>query len=90
MIFFEEKMSTEADKVEVSGGDGAIDITNISGESISGDIYVYYKNIIDEKFYGGITYRAKVSGLNDGETVRMTTEHFSSDQSKIVMVTINE
>lgn len=91
VVFFTEEMNLQPDKVELSGGDGYIDVKNISGEDITGDILIYYKNSATDLFYGGITYRARIEGgLKAGETMRVITGHYSEGNCRIVMVTCGE
>ncbi len=90
-IVMAESMELHADKFEITGLDGALNVRNISDEDISGDIYVYYKNYAHETFYGGITYRAKVEGgLEAGEVRQVMTQHYDAEGSKILMVTYAE
>lgn len=76
------------DKLEIHCLDGIINITNISGQDISDDILVYYKNYVSGMYYGGITYRLRVAGgLKDGEIRQGTAAHFNPDNSTVVFVT---
>lgn len=88
VVFFEEKMTLLEDKFEIIGGDGYLEVKNISGEEITGEIYIYYKNSSVDLLYGGITYRASIrERLKAGETIRTLTEHYSEGNSRIVHVT---
>lgn len=87
-VFFEEKMSLMEDKLRISTDEGLIALENISGEDISGDIFVYYKNSATDLLYGGITYRARFSGgLDAGEKTQVLTAHFDPDTCRIVQIT---
>lgn len=87
-VFFPDPMSLQEDLVSISGGDGYVEVTNISGQDITGDIVVYYKNSASEYLYGGITYRVRVSGgIAAGQTVRVMSKHYHPDRCSIVMVT---
>ena len=91
MLYFDQAMSLEAERLEITGGTGYLDVTNISGEDISGVIYIYYKNSASDLYYGGITYRAKIDGgIEAGATMRVLTNHYSPDTCAIVMVTCGE
>ena len=90
VVFFEDKMSLLQDKLEITGADGILDVKNITQEDISDDVYIYYKHEMNDKFYGGITYRVKVKGIPAGETIRISAAHYQQDSSKILMVTIHE
>ena len=76
------------DKLEIQCLEGVINITNISGEDIPGDILVYYKNCISGIYYGGITYRLRVEGgLKAGEIRQGAAAHFDPSNSAVVFVT---
>ncbi len=86
---FVEEFTMHEDAIQVSGLQGMLNVKNISGKDISGDIYVYYKNSATDLLYGGITYRSKVSGgLKSGEIRQITAGHYNPKGSSIVMVTI--
>ena len=66
-----------------------MNITNISGNDITGDVVIYYKNASSDMLYGGITYRVTVTGgLKAGEIKQLTGSHFSASGSRIMFVTI--
>ena len=90
VVFFNDKMSLIRDKIEIIGEDGMLNVKNIVQEDMDGDVYIYYKHKMNDRFYGGITYRAKVKGISVGETIKISAEHYRKDSSEIVMVTINE
>ena len=91
VLFFDEPMSLEADRLKIEGGTGYLDVTNISSKAINGTIYIYYKNCADDLYYGGITYRAKIEdGIQAGETARVMTMHYSPENCSILMVTCGE
>lgn len=91
VVFFPENMKLQEESIRISGSNGSMEITNISGEDISGDIYVYYKNSAADLLYGGITYRTSVKGgLKAGESVQVMVGHYSPDTSRILMVDCTE
>ena len=76
------------DKLEIQCLDGVINVTNISGEDITGDILIYYKNYVSGMYYGGITYRLRIEGgLKAGEIRQGSAAHFNSRNSTVVFVT---
>jgi hypothetical protein len=78
------------DKLTVQCMDGILNVTNISGEDITGDILIYYKNYVGGSYYGGITYRLRIEGgLKAGEIRQGSAAHFNPDNSKVVFVTCN-
>lgn len=91
IVHFSEPMTMMEDKFEITGGDGYVDVKNISGEDISGDVFVYYKNSATDLLYGGITYRARLSGgIKAGETMRIMTGHYHEGASRLLMVSCSE
>lgn len=90
-VFFPEPMSLREDLISVSGGNGYVEVTNISGADITGEIVIYYKNSASDLLYGGITYRVRISdGIPAGQTVRVMSKHYHPDRCSIVMVTCSE
>ena len=86
---FLEPMSTMEDKLKIGIVDGAINVTNISGEDIPGTISVYYKNAAADIYYGGITYRIQIKdGLKADEIRQVMTNHASDTGSQIMFVTV--
>ena len=89
--FFQTQMNPMEDVIKVSGVNGVANIKNISDRDIVGDIVIDYKNYSNDMFYGGITYRMKVSGgLKAGELKQIGSAHFSPKNSKITTVNISE
>lgn len=87
-VFFETEPTLCDDRIKIGVLDGKLNVTNISGEKIEGDITVFYKNFRDGYYYGGITYRAAVDGgLEPGEVRQINAGHFSVKGSTVVFVT---
>ena len=79
------------DQLKLQILDGAVNVTNISGKDIAGDIVIYYKNSAADLYYGGITYRVRIEGgLKAGEIRQIMASHFSDTGSKIMFVTIGQ
>ncbi|MGM9523366.1 MAG: hypothetical protein ACI3VU_02970 [Faecousia sp.] len=72
---------------EIYPGDGVINIRNVSGEELTDDIYVYYKNYRDGVFLGGITYRARFDGLRDQAIGQSIQSHATGDETVVVYMT---
>lgn len=88
VALFSEKPTLCEDKLEIGVLDGAINVTNISGAPIEGDVVIYYKNYSGGLYYGGITYRVRLEGgMEAGEIRQLMTEHFSAAGSRVVFVT---
>lgn len=87
---FQTEPSLYEDVFELSPSQYSISVKNISKNDISGDIYVYYKTKVGDLYMGGITYRAKISGLSAGEEKNAYASHFYGDDSEILFVTYVE
>lgn len=89
VAMYPEALSLCEDKVQIQVVGGALNVTNISGEDISGDIRIYYKNSGADMLYGGITYLARIEGgLKAGELRQVMPAHFSQQGSRILFVTV--
>lgn len=87
-VWFHEALSCCEEQLQIQALDGALNITNISGADLEGEIVIYYKNSSPDMFYGGITYRIRLSGgLPAGATKQVMADHFSGSGSTIVFVT---
>lgn len=86
-VFFQEKMNIHADVFEVSGASGMLNVKNMSDHDISGDIYIHYKNCVDDLFFGGIAYRVRIEGgLKAGEIRQIMTGHYNPQNCVIVAI----
>ena len=92
VAFFVSEPSLQTERIEVQGLSGGMNVRNISQSDIAGDVVVYYKNAAkDGLLYGGITYRARISGgLKAGELKQGMTEHFRLNGSEVLFVTVAE
>ena len=92
VAFFAYEPSLQADRIQIQGLNGGMNVTNISGSDITGDVVIYYKNVAsDGLLYGGITYRARISGgIKAGELKQGMTEHFRVSGSEVLFVTVAE
>ena len=89
IAFFPEEESKMEDTVKVQFLDGVINVTNISDSDIDGEILIYYKNSAKELYYGGITYRSRVTGgLAKGETRQIAGAHATKTGSALMFVQI--
>lgn len=70
----------------VVGEDNGITVTNLTQEDIP-CIRIFYKFASGETEYiGGITYTAKIDGLEAGGSMTIYPSHFSAEGSRIMMV----
>lgn len=87
VALFENHPGMCENQLEIQSMNGVINVTNISGEDIQGDIMVYYKNYIGGVYYGGITYRVRIQGgLKAGEIRQGSAAHFNPTNSTVVFV----
>ena len=89
VVFFQDDMSIQEDKLKITGTNGALTVENLTDEEM-GEIYIYYKNTAsDGLLYGGITYRARVdAGLKPGKSTTVMTGHYYANACTIVNVQI--
>lgn len=91
IAYFQEPVSLHEDRLDIQIVDGALNVTNISGEDIPGIIRVYYKNAAEDLLYGGITYQITIEGgLKADELRQVMTNHASDTGSRIMFVTISQ
>ena len=85
---FQQELSVCEDKIQLQVLDGAVNVKNISGEDIDGDIIVYYKNYSSEIYYGGITYMIRIQGGLKADEIRQSpAAHISPSGSSVMFVT---
>ena len=85
---FQQSLSLCKDKIQIQTLDGAMNIINISGQDINGEVIVYYKNVSDGMLMGGITYRVRFAdGMKKDEVRQIMTNHYSSSGSRVMFVT---
>ena len=86
--FFQEPMGLRQDRVKLTEGEGTITVENLTDAPMGG-IYIYYKNSAADIYYGGITYRTKLTdGLQPGESKTLIAAHFYPGASTVVDVQI--
>ena len=90
VAYFPSEPVIHSDKLSIQSLDGMMNVTNISGEDISGDVVVYYKNASTDMLYGGITYRVTISGgIKADEIKQVMAGHASASGSRIMFTTIS-
>lgn len=84
-IEFPSSPTVHPKELEITVMDGLMNVKNISGKDIDGNIYVYYKQTDGDDWFGGITYRASANGgLKSGEIRQIPANHFKKDSCKVV------
>lgn len=87
LVFFDKNLDIVSDLYEITGTSGEINLKNISNLSVEKDIYVSYKYMSGNIFYGGITFRAKLpGGLKPGETKQISAQHFHPEHCVVVQI----
>lgn len=84
MILFENPPVMNEDTLEVSLANGSISLKNISGEDITSDIYIYYKDMKEELLNGSITYKTSVAGLKADSITYIKAEGLNADNCRII------
>lgn len=88
VAFFTGPLTLHEDRLQLQLLDDAINVINISGEDIPGDVVIYYKNASSDLYYGGITYRVRLEGgLTAGEVRQIMPSHFTKSGSEIMFIT---
>lgn len=91
VVFFNEPMGLCEDKLEVTGLNGMLNVKNVSGADIDGDVYIYYKYSASDLLYGGITFRTRIEGgLKADELKQIAAGHYTAKGCTIVMVTCGQ
>ena len=87
VVFFREEPSLYESKLQLQAHQGALNVTNISGEDITGDIQIFYKNSAADVYYGGITYMVRIKGgLEAGQLQQLMPKHFNASGSTVMFV----
>ena len=90
LAVFGEEPSLYEDKIQIQPLDGGFNISNISGEDITGQICIYFKDAAGDMLYGGITYVVRLNGLVAGEIRQIMSANFTDDGSRVMFVQIIE
>ena len=89
LAVFQETPGTMEDQLLIQPLDGGFNITNISGQDITGRISVYFKDVAGGMYYGGITYVCNIDGGMKADEVRqIMSSNFTEDGSRVVFVQI--
>ncbi len=88
LALFNEEISLYEDKIQIQPLEGGFNITNISGEDITGQISIFFKDAAGDMLYGGITYVVRLDGLASGEVRQIMSENFTGDNSRVMFVQI--
>lgn len=87
IAWFGETMSMHTELFKITQRNNALILENVSGQTVTAPIYVYYKNYSDNTLIGGITYRAGTQqDLAPGKSVVLSAKHFEPDSSRLMFV----
>ena len=90
VALFQQEPTLCEEQLQIQALNGVLNVTNISGKDIDGDIVIYYKNAASDLLYGGITYRVTIKGgLSKDEVRQITASHFTPKGSRVMWVTVN-
>lgn len=84
IINFEKTPVMNADKYEVQILDGSISVKNVSGEDITSDIYIYYKEKNEDLLNGSITHRIRIAGLKADAQTYVKSNNIDKDNCQII------
>lgn len=84
---YDRKLSLQEDKLQIQLLDGGVNIKNISGADINETIILYYKNINNGVYHGGITYRVRLEdGLKADELRQIMVDHIHQPGTELMFV----
>lgn len=75
--------------VEVSVDGMTITLENVSGEDLYG-IDVYYRDVFNDKYFGGITYKNTIEKMAAGESVMFTAVDTTLGIIEVIRIATNE
>lgn len=89
LVFFPQEPTCMEDKLRVTVEDGNLAVTNISGEDIHSELFIYYKTMVEDYYIGGITYRVRISdGIRAGETYQAYASHAYPTRTRIMFADV--
>lgn len=83
-VFFDAEPSLYEDVFAISGTERGIELRNLTDVAIPGPIYVYYKTRTADGYFGGITYRVTIPGLEANATYSASVSHFWPGSSQVM------
>ncbi len=86
LVHFQQEPSVHEDTFAVSGGEGYVEVRNLTDAEIPGPIYLYYKTRTADGYAGGITYRLTIPGLAAGQTYQTAAAHFWLGSSQVMFL----
>lgn len=83
-----EEFDMSSDQIRVDEtGDQTLTVTNLTDENIPA-VRIFYKFYMkdEDTYVGGITYTAKITGLDANASVEITPSHYLKGSSRIMMI----
>ena len=83
-----EEFDMSSDQIRVDEtGDQSLTVTNLTDENIPA-VRIFYKFYMEDEdtYVGGITYTAKITGLDANASVEITPSHYLKGSSRIMMI----
>lgn len=84
VVKFEKTPVMNDDKLEMRVTDGSISVKNISGNDITSDISIYYKQKQDNLLNGSATHRIRISGLEAGAQTYLKADSLNENNCQII------
>ena len=83
ILYAEEKIIDE-NTLSVTVKNGAFSVKNISETDISSDIFIYYKEIVNNLPNGSVTHRLRINGLKAGALSYVKADGINTDNCRII------
>ena len=84
VVNFENTPVMNNDKLEIFVVDGSISIKNISGNDITSDILIYYKQKQDNLLNGSKTHRIRISGLKADSQTYVKADGLNENNCQVI------
>lgn len=85
---YDDSASAVSDQVAVSVSGTTVTLSNTSGGDLS-QIVVYCRDVLDGRYFGGVTYTYTVSDLPAGESTAVQAEDCIMGMAEVVRVVVN-
>lgn len=83
----EKDFSLHTERFSITAADHVVNLQNLSPEEISGNIAIFYKNVVDGLYLGGITYtKTLTSGVAGGGIAQFICENYTVAGSELVFI----
>ena len=83
ILYAKEKIIDE-NTLSVTVKNGAFSVKNISETDISSDIFIYYKEIVNNLPNGSVTHRLRINGLKAGALSYVKADGINTDNCRII------